>query len=437
MMKFKLPDRSEAAIDVALREAERKGFRLAIVGRSVAASVFAVSYLLTHHFPTNLYVLIGTVGLIIVGIAALLAVGTRYERPARFLLFAFDAMVITALLAVAPLSSGDVIPQNLVFFTARVQYFFIVIAAAALTLSPLLVIWAGGWATCGLLGATLWIWLGMENPLSFSDLPQAPSRDVFVATVLNPDFLGVGLRLQEALIMAVVTAISALAVHRARKIVGALARANASQRRVERVFGRYVPSPVIRELLEEGHLKPQSRKATLMFVDIEGFTRLAETVAPEKLFALLNELFGEITAIIDQQGGVVISYIGDAVMASFNAPLPVEDHAARAIEAARAILTMVERRKFQGVEFRLKIGIATGNVAAGTVGAGERQSFTLYGDAVNLSQRLERLTKEHATRCLICETTASEANGAQGQLTSLGVVSIRSRTGKLEIFRLA
>jgi adenylate cyclase len=370
------------------------------------------------------------------GLLTLLAVGTRFERLARFSLFAFDTCIITALLAFGPLSSGDDIPQNLVFITARVQYYYIVISAAVLTLSPALVLWTGGWAVFGLGGATTWILSGMSSVLTLRDLPPSPLRAAFFETVLDPSFLGLSMRFQEGLILAVVTSIAAWAVHRARNVVGAHAKAEAGRRRVKSLFGRYVPASVVTELIDEGHLEPQMLEASLLFADIEGFTGIAETLTPSALVDLLNELFSAVTTVIDDHGGVVVNYIGDAVIASFNAPLPVEDHARQAIEAARKMLAVVSRQQFHGISIRLRIGIATGRVAAGTVGSGQRQTYTLYGDAVNLSQRLEVLNKEYGTQCLVCGTTARLAGTSSQCLEPIGTVPIRSREQPLEVFRL-
>ncbi len=436
MHETRLSEETSDTIKTALDDAERKGFRLAVIGRTVAILTIALTSLWGYYFPVNIAVSALTATIACIGLMSLMAVGTRYERQARFALFAFDATIISALIAFAPLSSGDAIPQNLVFMTSRVQNYYIVVASAILTLSPIVVIWTGAWSVGGLIWATLWIMSGMDNYLTFGDLPPGPSRDDYFNTVLNPDFLGTASRGMEALILSAVTAIAALAVRRARTVVQDHAHAEAGRVRVQNLFGRYVPAPVVRELIYQGHLTPQMRQATLLFADIEGFTRLAENTPPEKLVNLLNELFSQVSAIIDRNGGVVINYIGDAIIASFNAPLPAEDHAARAIEASRAILAMVAAQQFEGFTISLRIGIATGAVAAGTVGGGERQTYTLYGDAVNLAQRLEALNKELSTKCLICETTARQANGARDRLTSLGVVSIRNRELPTEVFTL-
>ena len=184
--------------------------------------------------------------------------------------------------------------------------------------------------------------------------------------------------------IALVTCIAALAVHRARNVVRAHAAAEAERTRVQRIFGRYVPAQVAEQLIDAGQLAPQQREASIMFADIEGFTRLSESLPPAQVIGLLNSFFGAATAIVDERGGVVVNHVGDALIAAFNAPLPIEAHAARAVEAAARSWSLVSEREFEGHRLRLRIGVATGPVAAGTVGGAERQTYTLYGDTVNL-----------------------------------------------------
>lgn len=425
-------DLSKTTAD-ALRKAERAGFRIAVLGRTVAVMALAISFLLSYYYPINLGIFGITTLFALAGLTSLAAIHTRYEKPARFALFAFDASSVTVLLTFVPLSSGGDIPQNLVFLTSSVQHYYLVVAAAVLTLSPPLVLWTGAWAAGGLLFATWWIMSGMAQVITYASLPISPTRDVYLNTVLNPDFLGLASRVQEMLIVLLVTAIAALAVHRARRVVSDHAEARASERRVQKIFGRYVPASVLRELLDEGHLVPQTRLATLLFVDIKGFTSLSEGLPPLRLVSCLNAFFSAVTDITDQNGGVVVNYIGDAVLISFNAPLPVSDHAERALAASRNILKATRDQQFDGLEISIRIGIATGLVAAGTIGADDRQTYTVYGDAVNLAQRLQELNKTTKTDCLICEATARQA-GRHLALTSLGVHPIRNLLSPVEVF---
>jgi class 3 adenylate cyclase len=216
--------------------------------------------------------------------------------------------------------------------------------------------------------------------------------------------------------------------------VRAHASAEAERSRIHRIFGRYVPAQVAEQLIQAGQLSPQQREASIIFADIEGFTRLSETLPPSGVIAMLNSFFSAATAVIDDEGGVVVNYIGDALIAAFNAPLPVDGYPARAVSAARALLSLVSKREFEGHRLRLRIGVATGPVAAGTVGGAERQTYTLYGDTVNLAQRLEVLNKELGTECLICGTTFKEAGSVD--MTSKGSVQIRGREGSLDVFAL-
>ncbi|WP_082478387.1 adenylate/guanylate cyclase domain-containing protein [Rhizobium sp. Leaf386] len=425
-----MPDMIEQALDGA----ERTGFKIAAIGRTVAVSLIALAFLPSYYFPINVGIFAITLTIALIGLSSLTTTGTRYERRARFALFAFDSTVVTVLLAFIPLSSGGNVPQNLVFLTSSVQYYYVVIAASVLTLSPQIVIWTGAWAAGGLVFATWWILSGMDQVISYGNLPIAPSPEIFFETVLNPNFLGIESRAQEFLIILLVTAITALAVHRARRVVRSHALARASEKRVHRLFGRYVPAPILRELLDAGELAPQTRFATLLFADIEGFTRLSERMHPTDLVQLLNEFFTVVSDIVGRNGGVVINYIGDAVLVSFNAPLPAPDHADRALEASLELMAMTADRQFDGQTIRLRIGIATGLIAAGTVGADDRQTYTVYGNAVNLAQRLQELNKEMNTNSLACAVTAEHARTLGGTLTSLGFVPIRNLATATEIF---
>lgn len=421
----------------ALALAQRRGFQLAIIGRSIAVTALAFVFLAGYHYPANLQIWAGTLLLGLGGLMALWTFGRPLEQAARYLFFAIDAGLVSALIAFAPLSSGDDIPQNLVFLTSRVHYYYLVIAASILTLSPRLVLWTGACCIAGLGVATLHILRQMDHVLTFGDLPYAPTRDVFNAVVLNANFVGTASRIEEALVMAALTSIAALAVHRAKHVVLARVASEEKRRHLKRQFGRYVPESVIAALEADGHLEPQQRNATLLFADIEGFTALSENMPPAELIRLLNQLFTAVGEVVANHGGLVVNYVGDAVIAAFNAPLPLEDHAYHATLAAREILRMVSERDFSGRHVQMRIGVATGPVAAGTVGSQARLAFTLYGDTVNLAQRLEALNKTLGTQCLICETTHAEISGRLPGLKALGPQQVRNRTRSVEVHALA
>jgi hypothetical protein len=152
-----------SAVEAALAGAERKGFRLAVIGRTCALVAIAFFYLAALRYPNNIYVATLILASAAVGLAPLAWVGRRYERIGRYAFFAFDATVISAILAVAPVSSSGDVPQNLVFLSNRPEYYFVLVAISILALSPVLVLWTGLCAVVGLAGATAWVMVGMER----------------------------------------------------------------------------------------------------------------------------------------------------------------------------------------------------------------------------------------------------------------------------------
>ena len=379
---MRLDRRQSTAAEGALVDAERKGFRLAVLGRTCALIASAFFYLAIYAYPNNVYV----AGVILltaaIDLIPLWLIHSRYERIARFVLFTFDAATASAILAFAPLSSGGDVHQNIVFLSSRTDYYYVIVATSILLLSPALVIWTGLCVVVGLAGATAWIVSGMDYIVSLGDLPASHSREEVRAVLLNPNFFGIPVRMNEGVVLGLVTSIAALAVHRARNLVRANATAEAERARIQRIFGRYVPPQVAEQLMQAGQLAPQQRTASIVFADIEGFTRLSETLPPSRVIAMLNSFFSAATSIVDERGGVVVNYIGDALIAAFNAPLPAEDHAVRAVELCAICFRWFPDANSKATSLST-IGVATGPVAAGTVGGEERHTYTLYGDTVN------------------------------------------------------
>ena len=204
---------------------------------------------------------------------------------------------------------------------------------------------------------------------------------------------------------------------------------------VRETLGRFVPTDVARTLLTEGgELAPEQAQATVLFCDLEGFTSLTETLGPDGIVELLNEYFEVMVEILERHRGVVTQFQGDAILATFNVPLPDPAHAANALRAAIEMRSAVERREFAGQRIGSRIGINTGRLVAGAVGAKGRLSYTVHGDAVNLAARLEALNKELGTRVLVSGATAEQVEGFD--LRPMGEVGVRGRTGQVMVFAL-
>lgn len=210
--------------------------------------------------------------------------------------------------------------------------------------------------------------------------------------------------------------------------------------RIRETFGRYVDESVASTILRregEGVLAGETREATVLFTDIAGFTTIAEHLPPDQLVLALNEYLETVLAPIRAHGGVVNTFIGDGLFASFNMPLVCEGHAAAAVRAALDIQRAVGSRTFGdvGMAFATRIGISTGGVIGGSVGAGQRMSFTLLGDTVNLASRLEELNKHHGTRILVSDSTC-KACGDEFAFEALGSVAVRGRSDAVAVFSI-
>ncbi|MEM7253736.1 MAG: adenylate/guanylate cyclase domain-containing protein [Pseudomonadota bacterium] len=204
---------------------------------------------------------------------------------------------------------------------------------------------------------------------------------------------------------------------------------------IRETLGRYVPEQVAKNLLShDGELAVEAAQATILFCDIEDFTGLTEALGPEQTVGLLNQYFSAMVAILERYDGVVTQFQGDAILAVFNVPLPNADHARNAIQAGQEMLSLVGARKFQGHSIQIRIGINTGRVVAGAVGAEGRLSYTVHGDAVNLASRLETLNKEYGSRILVSGSTATEVPDAA--LTPRGRLTIRGHSHTTDVYEL-
>lgn len=191
----------------------------------------------------------------------------------------------------------------------------------------------------------------------------------------------------------------------------------AERDRVRDLLGKVVSSAIAEELMTKGvELGGEERRVTVLFSDIRNFTGLSEGLPPKELVSVLNTCLTRISAEIEQQGGVVDKYIGDAVMALFGAPLEQGDAATRALRAAmgmcRALrLLNEEYAREHRPQLGIGIGINTGDVVAGNMGSASRLNYTVIGDGVNLASRLEGLTKYYGVPVVVSDETRRAASG--------------------------
>lgn len=213
-----------------------------------------------------------------------------------------------------------------------------------------------------------------------------------------------------------------------------------------RWFALYVPRNVVRRLmLGRDVATAEERELTILFTDIAGFTTTSETMTPTQLNDFINHHLSIVTDCIQEQGGVVDKYIGDAVMAFFGAPASMPDHALRGCRAALAVRRAieadnVERRRQDLKAVHVRVGIHMGSVVIGNIGSKSRINYSIIGDPVNVAARLESQGKElgnpNQEVGILASSAVLEAAGLISEAQEVGLVKLQGRLEELLVFRL-
>ena len=212
-----------------------------------------------------------------------------------------------------------------------------------------------------------------------------------------------------------------------------------------RAFSTYIPRSLVAKLVrsgEAGIAEPREAMVTVMFTDIANFTALSEHMDAPTVTRLLNHHFGILCAAVDAHGGTVDKFLGDGMMAFFGAPDHLKGHAAAAVRAAARIREDLAADAISAAQegrpaLQVRIGIHTGPVTVGNIGGSDRVNYTIIGDTVNVSQRLQGLGKtlapEAATAIVISGETASRLDERYETLTA-GRHGLRGRGETVEVF---
>ncbi len=218
-------------------------------------------------------------------------------------------------------------------------------------------------------------------------------------------------------------------------------KAESDRARIRSAFGYYVAPAVVEELaLNQDKLKlgGEMRDVTLLFADVRGFSKLSEGMDAEQLVRFVNTLFTPLTENILAHRGTIDKFMGDAVMAFWNAPLTDTDHAANACRAALDMLASLEelnRMRPEGaLPIRIGIGLNTGDCVVGNVGSPQRFDYSVLGDAVNTASRLEEATKTYGAAIITGERTAAAAPGFA--FVEIGVSALRGKDRSERLFAL-
>ena len=212
---------------------------------------------------------------------------------------------------------------------------------------------------------------------------------------------------------------------------------------IKGLFSRYVSPAVVNELIEHPdrvRLGGEKKELTVFFSDVVGFTPLSEKLGPEQLVAVLNEYLSEMTALVFKHEGTLDKYIGDAVMAIWGAPIPLQNHALSACKAAlemqETIIEMNRRwKKIGSPELGVRAGLNTGDMIVGNMGGERRFDYTVIGDNVNLASRLEGANKQYGSRIMISDSTYRMVS-SEVIVRELDSLVVKGKSKPIKVFEL-
>ena len=211
-----------------------------------------------------------------------------------------------------------------------------------------------------------------------------------------------------------------------------------AQQQVERAFRLYLPGEMAREMRSNRHaleLGGEEVVATAMFTDISGFTDISEKMPPSNVASMLNAYFTEVLRVVFNHKGTLLKFIGDSVFVIWGAPIRDDDDAAHACECARAIegavVDFAEKSGFRPLHTR--VGLHTGRMLVGNLGARDRFDYTAIGDAVNLASRIEGLNRHFGTNVLISEATFSAVKDLRDAIC-MGDVHVSGRREPVRVY---
>lgn len=213
---------------------------------------------------------------------------------------------------------------------------------------------------------------------------------------------------------------------------------------IKNAFSRYVPAKVVDILVahpETLKFGGEERVMTVLFSDLEGFTSISEKISPTQLVQLLREYLTEMTNIVLAHGGIIDKYEGDAVMAEFGAPLPLPDHAERAVKAALSMQNRLKelRGNWSGrglPALKCRVGVNTGPMIVGNMGSEQVFDYTVLGDAVNLASRLEGANKRYNTFLMISESTFQCLPAGRFRTRVLDVIRVKGKSKPVKVFEV-
>ncbi|MEQ8246113.1 MAG: adenylate/guanylate cyclase domain-containing protein [Alphaproteobacteria bacterium] len=411
-MKLPSPARSSPmppAVAAALRAEEVAGGRLLSYARFAVLAGLTVVTLALQPAPYAYYNLAPIALIALVGLIPLVLPGAGERRRLPYMTFALDVLLVTLWMwAFNPIVWVGLVPEML-FAWGVVTFYFLLIALAALSYDPKLPLWTGALSALAVLVIFSVIATrdgaidAMMVMLNAGDLPpnylQFPKADLFFFAAIP--------RILEAAVLLLAASVIAVAVQRSRRLV--VREAEAARGRAN--LARYFSPTIVDDLLTtDAPLGPvRTQPVAVLFADLVGFTRVAESRSPDAVIALLRGFHRRMEDAVFGHGGTLDKFLGDGLMATFGTPRAGLKDTINALACLRAMLAAVDlwnaERAAAGDDtpLRLSIGVHFGNVVLGDIGSERQLEFAVIGDVVNVASRLEELTRAMNVRAVVSE----------------------------------
>lgn len=405
--------------------AEREAQMVSAFARLAVIAIAMTTFMLAGgiHLSVAPVVLTYLISYALVSILSAIFSLKRFFNPWMSLLFtAVDGISLALLIGFAlrvtgsPMSLHGAVPGFVFIFS------ILILSTMRYTIGPTLVVFTSFAAT----------WILFSNTAGDRALPISPNPDFFFGTVQNAARWG---------FLGIATILCLLAVTRRRKTLErAILAANKSAN-----LSRYLPDRIADVVAEQGIdalSSGQQQNATVLFIDIRGFTGISEQLDPAELGALLSEFRSIVSTEVDAQLGIIDKFIGDAVMAVFGVPDAHSNSELNGINCALSVLDKMKswndyRRQAQHPEVRVTVGVHCGVVFAGAVGTKNRMEFTVLGDTVNIAARLQEAAKSTISGLVVSQNLLENSGyfSADSQKwRALTENSVRGRVGRISLY---
>ena len=360
------------------------------------------------------------VWLVVTIIRLYLAYRHRMSAPLLYLSILIDMSLLLGMIWSFHLQYQQ--PPSFYLKSPTLLYVFIFIALRALRFEARYVI------TAGVVAAAGWSAMAVYAALASGGMEMVTRDYVYY---LTSNSILKGAELDKVVTILTVTAIIAAAITRAKKLLVKAVAEGTAVHDLSRFFSPEIARQITSAEQEVTAGTGQARDAAILMVDIRGFTQLATIVKPDDLVCLLAEYQSRIVPIIQQHGGTIDKFMGDGIMATFGAAVTSPTYAADALKTVSDIIESVaawsaERQQQDRTALKIGAAVATGRIIFGAIGDETRMEYTVIGDAVNLSAKLEKHTKTEGVQAL-CTATAMDIAVRQGYQPSPAIERRQSR----------